>query len=185
MGRAHYGRRQAEREAEAELPAPGADGAGLTGAQIADLPMDGTGGALDMLQVAARLSVRAFTAPAGLGAEQRAELLAAGREDFATVQAFAASTMPYLYSWSVGMLGAFSFAWASGQSSVLSRAALTPAAGLLGGRLEDLRDLLGGHRPRCPELQDHRQVRFDDLGLERALRHVHNLRRANSRDHAW
>ncbi|MFJ4672723.1 hypothetical protein [Kitasatospora purpeofusca] len=69
--------------------AAGADGAGLTGTQVADLPMDGTGGALDMLQVAARLSVRAAEAPPGLGGEQRAELLAADREDFAAVQALA------------------------------------------------------------------------------------------------
>ncbi|MET8629526.1 hypothetical protein ABZW30_38315 [Kitasatospora sp. NPDC004669] len=42
-----------------------AEGGGQVGAQIADLPMDGTGGALDMLEVAARLSVRVCPALPG------------------------------------------------------------------------------------------------------------------------
>ncbi|MFJ4674021.1 hypothetical protein [Kitasatospora purpeofusca] len=73
----------------AAVIAAGADGAGLTGARVADLPMDGTGGALDMLGVAGRLSVRAFPAPPGLGGEERTELLAADQEAFTAVRALA------------------------------------------------------------------------------------------------
>ncbi|MFD8597554.1 hypothetical protein ACFV1L_21385 [Kitasatospora sp. NPDC059646] len=73
----------------AAVLAGGADAAGLTGARIADLPMDGIGGALDLLQVAKRLAVRAVQPPPGLGAQECAELLEADHESYAEIQALA------------------------------------------------------------------------------------------------
>ncbi|QKW17675.1 hypothetical protein HUT16_37180 [Kitasatospora sp. NA04385] len=70
----------------AAVLAGGADAAGFIGAGVADLPMDGLGGALDLLQVAGRLAVRVVQLPPGLGVRQCADFLAADRESYAGIQ---------------------------------------------------------------------------------------------------
>ncbi|MFJ4672714.1 hypothetical protein [Kitasatospora purpeofusca] len=70
-----------------------ADEAELAGTDVGQLPVDGPGGLLELLRSRARLAVQACPALPGLGAEQRAALLAADRGAFQVVRALADDTL--------------------------------------------------------------------------------------------